>query len=88
MKREEIREKLKQILFETDERNADQVRDCSEDSDLRIDLGLSSVGMLYMVFSIEETFGVRFENVSMNDFKTLGDVVDYLENKTEEGKSK
>ena len=76
MKREEIIEKLKEIVFETDGQSG---RECKEDSDLRTDLGLSSVGMLYMVFSIEETFGVRFENVSMNDFITLSDVVDYLE---------
>ncbi len=78
MSREEIVEKLKKILFQTDSRNSDSVEKCSEDSDLRTDLGLSSVGMLYMVFSIEESFGVRFENVSMSDFKKLGDVVDYL----------
>ena len=78
MSREEIIEKLKDILFATDNRNAQSVQACTESSDLRTDLGLSSVGMLYMVFSIEETFGVRFENVGMGDFKTLGDVVDYL----------
>lgn len=81
MSREEITQKLKDILFATDNRNEESVKACTESSDLRTDIGLSSVGMLYMVFSIEETFGVRFENVSMSDFKTLGDVVDYLENK-------
>ena len=81
MKREEIIERLKEILVQADERNKATVMACSEASDLRTDLGLSSVGMLYLVFSIEESFGIRFENVGMNDFKKLGDVVDYLENK-------
>lgn len=81
MSREEIINKLKEILFQTDSRNPESVKNCSEASDLRTDLGLSSVGMLYMVFCIEESFGVRFENVGMNDFKSLGDVVNYLADK-------
>ena len=49
--------------------------------DIRLvtDLGFSSVAMLYMVIAIEESFGVIFDNVSMGDFETLGDVLDYLE---------
>ncbi len=79
MKREEIIEKLKEILIQADERMSNSIRNCTEGSDLRTDLGLSSVGMLYTVIVIEETFRIRFENVGMNDFATLGDVVDYLE---------
>ena len=79
MKREEIIEKLKEILVQADERRSDAIRNCELDSDLRTDLGLTSVGMLYTVIVIEETFGIRFENVGMNDFATLGDVVNYLE---------
>ncbi|MBR4170008.1 MAG: acyl carrier protein [Lachnospiraceae bacterium] len=79
MKREEIIEKLKEILVQADERMSDAIRNCELDSDLRTDLGLTSVGMLYTVIVIEETFGIRFENVGMNDFATLGDVVNYLE---------
>ena len=79
MTREEIVQKCKEIMFQTDGRMPESVRDCSEDADLRTDLGLSSVGMLYTVIVIEETFGIRFENVGMNDFATLKDVVDYIE---------
>lgn len=43
------------------------------------DLGFSSVGMLYVVIGVEETFGIRFTGVGMADFKTVGDVVDYIE---------
>ena len=38
--------------------------------------------MLYLVIAIEESFGILFENVTMGDFVTLRDVVDYLEKKT------
>ena len=43
------------------------------------DFGFNSVGLLYMVIDIEESFGIRFEDVGINDFETLGEVVDYIE---------
>lgn len=79
MSREEIREKLKEIVLQTVDMNRELVDGCSEDSDLRTDLGLSSVGLLYMVMVVEETFGIVFENVGINDFHKLKDVIDYLE---------
>lgn len=45
------------------------------------DIGLSSVGVLYVVIAIEEFFSIRFDNVGFADFKTVGDVVDYIEAK-------
>lgn len=78
MNRQEIVDRLKAILLETDDRQAARIDSCGEDADLMTDLGLSSVGMLYMVITIEESFGVLFDNVSIGDFKTLRDVVDYL----------
>lgn len=68
-------------MLDADSRNAPQIENCGEDSKLMTDLGFSSVGMLYMVIAIEESFGVMFENVSIGDFETVGDVVDYLEKK-------
>ena len=52
-----------------------------EGSNLVNDLGLSSVGVLYVVIAIEEFFGIEFENVGFGDFATVGDVVDYIEQK-------
>ena len=51
----------------------------SEASNLVTDLGLNSVGVLYVVIAIEEFFGIEFENVGFSDFKTIGDVIDYIE---------
>lgn len=79
MTRNEIIDKLRDILLATDDRNRDVVAACTEESDLITDLGFSSVSMLYMVIAVEEEFNVRFENVGAADFRTLGDVVDYLE---------
>ena len=79
MEREEIIERLKEILLSEDDRNADLIENCTEDMSLAEDLGFNSVALLYMVIDIEESFGIRFENVGINDFETLGEVVDYIE---------
>ncbi|MBR3299976.1 MAG: acyl carrier protein [Clostridia bacterium] len=81
MTRQQITDELKGILISADPRTKDKVNSAAEESNLAADLGLNSVGMLYMVIAIEESFGMRFENVGMNDFKTLKDVIDYIEGK-------
>ncbi len=53
----------------------------NENASLVNDLGLSSVGVLYVVIAIEEFFNIRFDDVGFADFKTVGDVVDYIEKK-------
>ena len=79
--REEIKENLKNIMISADSKNAAALENFNEEANLFSDLGLTSIGMLYMVIAIEETFGIRFDNVGMNDFTTLGSVVDYIEAK-------
>ena len=80
MNRQEIFEKLKEIA-ELTVQDPSVLDRMTEASDLNTDLGLSSVGMLYIVIAIEEMFNLRMEDVSFGDFKTVGDVVDYIENK-------
>ncbi len=53
----------------------------SEQSRLTEDLGLSSVNMLYMIIATEEVFDIRFDDVGVNEFQTVGDVMDYIEGK-------
>ena len=79
MTREQIIDKLREILVAADGRGQGSVMDVGEDTNLFTDLGLTSVSMLYMVIAIEEDFNIRFENVGASDFTTLGDVVDYIE---------
>ena len=55
--------------------------DFSDSLNLSTDIGLSSVGVLYVVIAIEEFFSIRFDNVGFADFKTVGDVVNYIEAK-------
>ncbi len=79
MTRTEIFNELKDILIAEDERNRDVIASCTEETELVEGLGLNSVGILYLVISIEETFQIRFDNVGIADFKTVGDVMDYIE---------
>lgn len=81
MTRNEIKEKLEEIMLMAMPDAADVINNCTEDSDLNTDLGLNSVGMLYIVIAIEEFFSMVFENVNFADFKTVGDVINYVESK-------
>ena len=80
MNRQEIFEKLKEIAELTVQDPA-ILANMTEDSDLNTDLGLSSVGLLYIVIAIEEMFYIRMDDVSFGDFKTVRDVADYIEKK-------
>ena len=81
MTRQEILENLKEILMDADERGRELVDKVSEQSRLTEDLGLSSVNMLYMIIATEEVFDIRFDDVGVNEFQTVGDVMDYIEGK-------
>ena len=80
MNRQEIFEKLREIA-ELTVQDPSVLANMSEDSDLNTDLGLSSVGMLYIVIAIEEMFYIIMDDVSFGDFRTVRDVVDYIEKK-------
>lgn len=83
MERSNILVKLKEILTMAMGANAKNViENCNETTNLTTDLGLNSVGILYIVIGIEELFSITFDNVSFGDFKTVGDVLDYIESKT------
>jgi len=81
MDRKQIFEKLKEILSFSFSDSSEILDKCSESSNLVTDLGLNSVGMLFMVISIEEAFSVSFENVNFSSFVTAKDVIDYIEEK-------
>jgi acyl carrier protein len=78
MLREEIKQQLAEIYSLITSNDADKI---DENADLRTDLGLSSIGMLYLIIAIEQKFNITFENVSMGDFERVKDVVDFIEKK-------
>jgi acyl carrier protein len=79
LSRNEIKEKLTDIMKMVMRDRMPDVATLDESSNLVTDLGLNSVGVLYVVIAIEEFFGIEFENVGFGDFKTIGDVIDYIE---------
>ena len=76
----DILEKLKSILVSMDKNNASIVDKITYNTKLVTDLGLNSIGTLYMVIAIEETFKIEFDNDK--PFSTVGEVVDFIEAKT------
>ncbi len=44
------------------------------------DLGFNSVAMVYMAFAIEKEFNVDISDLSFESFKTIDDVINYIEN--------
>ncbi len=81
LSRNEIKEKLVDIMKMVMPDQQFDMATMDETAHLVENLGLNSVGVLYIVIAIEEFFGIEFENIGFNDFKTLGDVIDYIEEK-------
>ena len=83
MSRTEIKEKLNDVFKLAVKGGAGDIAEYSEDAKLVTDLGLSSVGILYVVIAIEEFFGIQFDDVGFSDFETVKDVIDYIEKKVD-----
>jgi len=56
-----------------------KIESTTEESRLIEDVGLNSVGMLYLVIVLEESFQIKFEDVGTATFDTIGKVIDYIE---------
>lgn len=79
MTRLEIFNKLKELIKLANSSNGSLLEDVNEESDLRSDLGLTSIGVLYLAISIEQTFNIEFQDSSFDDFTKVKDVIDYIE---------
>lgn len=51
------------------------------DSDLQKDMGISSIGMLYMAMALEEEFGIKFNNEDLMKLNTVADVIACIDSK-------
>ena len=73
-------EELKKLIADVlaDKANTTHI---SEDSLLKDDLGISSVGLLYMAVAVEEKFGVRFKNDDFSNINRVSDVIDIIESR-------
>lgn len=45
------------------------------------DVGMNSIGMLYMAMALEEEFGIKFKNDDFAAIKTVADVIETIEKK-------
>ena len=79
--RNEIKEKLASVIRMAMPSLALEADKIDESMALTTDMGLNSVGVLYVVIAVEEFFGIRFDDVGFADFHTVADVVDYIEKK-------
>lgn len=48
---------------------------------LQKDLGISSIGMLYMAMALEEEFSIKFSNEDLMKLGTVADVIACIESK-------
>ena len=51
------------------------------EANLREDVNINSIGLLYMALAIEEEFGVKFTNDDFPTLVTVGDVIALIEKK-------
>ncbi|MBQ2730029.1 MAG: acyl carrier protein [Clostridia bacterium] len=73
-------ERMKKVLDSVFEGELDPANVKPED-DLRSDLEMNSIAMLYMVMGLEEEFDIKFENSDFAEMKTVADVVSCIEGK-------
>lgn len=68
-------EKVRDIIVETLACDATQV---TMEASLKDDLGADSLDSMELVMALEETFGLTIEEEKLAEFKTVGDIVTYL----------
>ena len=69
--------KVFRVVFEEDV-NPDIV---TPEASLREDIGINSIGLLYMAMAVEEEFGIKFKNEDFSVIRTVGDVITLIESK-------
>lgn len=70
-------EKIRTILCEQLDIEEDQV---TMDSNIAEDLGADSLDVVDLIMSIEDEFGLEVPDDQVENIKTVGDVVNYIEN--------
>jgi acyl carrier protein len=59
--------------------------DVSTDTKLKGDLIMDSLDGVELVMALEEKFGVEIPNEDMANLETVGDIVTYIDKKTQKG---
>ena len=74
-------DKIKSIIV--DQLDADE-NEVTMEANIQDDLGADSLDVVDLVMSIEENFDIEIPDEDVENIKTVGDIVKYIENKTEE----
>lgn len=77
MSEKEIFDKLINIFSIVVNRNVDAEK-INMDSKIIEDLGVNSIGLVYLAVALEEEFEVDMSDVSLESFKTVEDVINYI----------
>ena len=75
-----IFEKLKDIIAEQLSVEADEV---SLDSNIQDDLGADSLDVVDLITTIEDEFDFSIPDEAVEEIKTVGDIVNYIEKNTD-----
>lgn len=76
MQREEILEKVKEVIVDQLTVEEDDV---NEDASFVDDLGADSLDIVELVMALEESFGVSIPDEDAENIKTVGDAVAFIE---------
>ena len=74
-----IMEQISEILVETFSLEADEV---TADARLEADLGINSLELAELALRCDEEFGVEIDDEDIHRLITVGDVANYIEEKT------
>ena len=69
-------EKVRDIIVETLACDAEQV---TMEASLTDDLGADSLAAVELVMALEEAAGIKIDDADVAGFKTVGDIMTYLE---------
>ncbi len=69
-------DKIKSILAEQLDADADQM---TMDTDIAKDLGADSLDVVELLMSIEDEFSVEIPDEEIENIKTIGELVEYIE---------
>ncbi len=75
MEREEIQDKVKEVIVEQLNVEEDDVND---DASFIDDLGADSLDIVELVMALEEQFSISIPDEEAENIKTVGDAVDYI----------
>ena len=78
MAKEEIFDKLKELVVDQLGVEEDEV---TMEASMQDDLGADSLDLVDLVMYVEEEFGVKVADEDLENIKTVGDIVNYIEDR-------